>query len=355
MSIKNIIIKKNTSIKLALNKLNKSKAKGLIVVEDDKKLIGTLASGDLRQAILKKKNLKKTIKEIFNTNPIYVFDNASLVEIHKILIKEKITFIPIVNEKRKVLDVVFLSQFKKKKLKKIKNKKINCPVVIMAGGKGERLAPFTKVLPKPLIPVENKTIIEHIINSYKKNGVKKFYITLNYKNKIIKAFFNDLNENKKIKFIDENIPLGTAGGLYYLKKEIKENFILSNCDTILKTDHFEFLKVHKKNKNDITIIVSSQIHKVPYGTCKIDKKNNLIELVEKPKIKFLVNTGIYCISTSIFKIFKKKNYLDMDDLIILAMKKNFRVGVFSISSKSWLDIGQWVEYRNTTSKINNLI
>lgn len=306
MSIKNIIIKKNTSIKLALNKLNKSKAKGLIVVEDDKKLIGTLASGDLRQAILKKKNLKKTIKEIFNTNPVYVFDNASLVEIHKILIKEKITFIPIVNEKRKVLDVVFLSQFKKKKLKKIKNKKINCPVVIMAGGKGERLAPFTKVLPKPLIPVENKTIIEHIINSYKKNGVKKFYITLNYKNKIIKAFFNDLNENKKIKFIDENIPLGTAGGLYYLKKEIKENFILSNCDTILKTDHFEFLKVHKKNKNDITIIVSSQIHKVPYGTCKIDKKNNLIELVEKPKIKFLVNTGIYCISTSIFKIFKKK-------------------------------------------------
>ena len=159
-------------------------------------------------------------------------------------------------------------------------------VIIMAGGKGTRLKPFTEILPKPLIPVGNKPVIEHIIDKFCLYGVKDFYVSTVYKSRILKSYFYDLKPNYNVKFLNEDKPLGTVGGLEKYVKKFKNSTFITNCDIVINADFDQMLEFHKKYKNDITLVVSTKSHEVPYGVCELDDKGKFLNIFEKPK-KFL--------------------------------------------------------------------
>jgi Nucleoside-diphosphate-sugar pyrophosphorylase involved in lipopolysaccharide biosynthesis/translation initiation factor 2B, gamma/epsilon subunits (eIF-2Bgamma/eIF-2Bepsilon) len=266
--MKNLIIKKNDNFKKCLQLIKRSGLRGLIVVDDKKKLIGSLSDGDIRKAVLKKYDLRKKIEFIFNKKPIFLFENEySYQDLKNLFYKKKLTIIPIVDNSRKVKKIITSDiLFKKKKLKIKKNKSLNkVPCIIMAGGKGTRLEPFTHILPKPLIPIKKKPVIEHIIKNYENYGIRKFWISINYKSEIIKAYFKELKHTFRIKYITENKPLGTIGSLSKINTTIAKNFFITNCDTISNVNLDLMHQFHIKNNYDLTIFASSKTHQVPYG------------------------------------------------------------------------------------------
>ena len=215
----------------------------------------------------------------------------------------------------------------------------------MAGGQGTRLKPFTNIFPKPLIPIGKIPAVEHIIENFMKFGVKKVMLTLNYKKDLVKSYFKQ-NKFRKLTFIEEKKPLGTAGALKLAGKKITSDFFVSNCDTICKFNLSKFYDYHKKNKYDFTIVVASKHHEFPYGSCVIDKKGKLKKIIEKPSTQHLVNIGLYLLKPSVVKLIPANKYFDMDTLIKKIKEKKFSIGVFPVSEDSWIDVGEWSKYTN---------
>ena len=352
MICKKLSIKANASIKKALHQISKTGQKSLVVVTKEKKLLGTLSDGDLRRSILKNINLSNNISNIFNKNCIKLIENNfTNKKVKSIFIKYKVDLIPIVNTKKILIDILTWDKVfnEKENFKKIKN---SPPVVIMAGGKGTRLKPFTQVLPKPLVPINNKPFIQHIAENFFKYGCSKFFITVNFKSKIIKAFFEELKPVYKVIFQDESKPLGTVGALSFLRNKIKESFFVSNSDVLVKTDLEKIYKFHINKKFDLTLIASTKEYVIPYGTCDLDKKGHLLKINEKPIFNFLVNTGLYLLKPEIIKLIPLNKKFDLPDLLKKMQKLNYTIGVFPVDSDSWLDVGEWNEYYKTRKKIN---
>jgi len=332
----------------AIKKINQLGGQSLIVVAKKNKLKGILSSYDLRKAIMNKNILNKNINKIYNKKPKYVFSDKIKSDLSNIYFKiKKLEILPVIDRKtQKIIDVLTQKKLKKLKSKKIKN--INCSVVIMAGGKGTRLKPYTEVLPKPLLPINKKPAIRHILDKFQQHKPNKFFITVNYKAEVLKSYFSETRGSYNIQIINEDKPLGTAGSLFYLKNKIKNRFFLTNCDTLINTDYYKLLNFHKKNKNDVTTVVANKIFTIPYGVCEI-KKNNF-SLMEKPKLKFKVNVGLYLIESKILKIIKRKKYLDFNSLLNEALKRDCKVGYYEIRDKDWIDVGQMDKYKNFINK-----
>ena len=221
----------------------------------------------------------------------------------------------------------------------------------MAGGKGDRLAPFTKVLPKPLIPINEKPVIEHIIEKFTLFGAKNFYLTVNYKSRILKSFFLELKPNYSVKFFDEIKPLGTVGGLKSHQKKFKNSFFVTNCDIIVDADYKDILNFHKINDYDITLVASATKYFIPYGICELDNTGHLMGIKEKPSYNFLANTGLYVLNPRVLKLIPKNKFFQMTELIKKAKKKKLRIGVYPINSQKWVDVGHWTEYKKTLEKM----
>ena len=347
--MKKYLIRSKTSIKACLKKMSKAGEKCLIVTDQDSTLIGTLSDGDLRRAIMKEEDINIPIEDYLNSNPTYLQKGAYSIErVKDIFLTHKFDLIPIVDEDSKLVDVLVWADIFDGNKENIN--RIDVPVVIMAGGKGTRLQPFTEILPKPLMPVNNKTIIEHIIDNFKEKGVDKFFLTINYKSKILKAFFQELEPSYSLSFIEESKPLGTAGSLKLLPKELKEPFFVTNCDILIKADYLDLYKFHKKNKFDITLVASAKEYLIPYGTCKLNNQGHLSSIEEKPVFDFLVNTGLYVINPEILKLIPEDKLFDMPDLIAAVKKNNKKTGVYPIGDDAWTDIGQWAEYKKALVK-----
>lgn len=341
------IIKKNATLIEALKKININGSKHLIVINDTGQAIGIISDGDIRRAILKKKKLSSNIKNIYNSK-FHYFQQQNLVKENalKYMTSNDIIFAPILNIKNEPIDVLTINTGKIKKNKILNRLRIKqmLPVVIMAGGMGKRMQPFTSVLPKPLIPLGNKTVIESIIENFTDYDVKQFIITLNYKSRIIKSFLSDFRLKKLISYYVEKKPLGTIGALKNLQKKLKSNFILTNADSLIDIDVYDFIDFHKKNNNDLTIAAAIKKFEIPYGYCIINNKGDLKSISEKPKYNFMVNTGLYVINKKVLKYIKKNKKMDMDELLNNLIKKNKKIKIFPISENSWKDVGQWEEY-----------
>ena len=350
--MKKLFIQPNASIKDAFRQLDKSGKKCLIVANKKNKLLGTLTDGDVRKAILKGKFLKDNINGIYEKNPTLLKKgNYSPNEIKDLFLKKKVDVIPIVDSSKKVVDLIFLTEIFKKNKSNKHYKNFSTAVVIMAGGKGTRLEPFTNVLPKPLVPINEKPVIEHIIERFIKNRFYNFFITLNYKSKILKAYFQETKPKFKLSFIDEPKPLGTAGGLSLLGSKLKKPFIVTNCDTIIDVNFDDLINFHITNSNDVTLVVSSKEHIIPYGTCKLTKKGYLQKIIEKPKFDFFVNVGMYVLNPNLIKLIPKSKTFDMTDFIQLLKTKKKQIGVYPIDDGSWIDVGQWSEYHKAVDRL----
>lgn len=346
--IEKYLIKPQSTMRDAIKQLNKTGRKCLIVSESDNVLKGTLSDGDIRKAILKGYSIDGIINKIYNKNSKYLFlKNLDKKKIKEIFSKFHLDLIPVVNKKKEIRQIFFWEE----SLSKLTNSKVNLPVLIMAGGLGSRLQPYTFILPKPLIPINNKTIVERIIQNFENYGCKNFFLTINYKSKIIKHFFEDFKSKSKFIFLEEKKSLGTIGGAKKLLKFNHKNYIITNCDIISKIDVAELVNLHKKNKNDITIVASTKGHTIPYGVCEIDNNGLLKHIKEKPHFDFLINIGIYVVKKNVLDYIPTSRHFDMTELIDKVQKKGLKVGIFPIHDHDWLDVGQWSEYKKSLDQL----
>ena len=341
--MKNIFISPSTKILSAMKLLTTSTSRCLIVTGKNNYFYGTLNDGDLRRGILKGLSGKDSIQSLYQKKPTIIFEEEFSLNLAKNLMRKSLLpVLPVLNKKKLVVNYLTWSEvFGIKKDNSLKN----IDFIIMAGGKGVRLSPFTKVLPKPLLPIDEKPVIEHIIEKFTNRGGKNFNITVNYKSLLLKSYFKELKPNYKVRFFEEKKPMGTVGGLSFHKKKFKKNDIfLCNCDVIIDADLSEIYKFHLDKKNDFTIVASTKSYEIPYGICHINKSGKLIKIEEKPKSKFFVNTGLYIFKPKILNLIPKNSFFHMTQLIELAKKKKFKVGICPITDNDWVDIGQLTNY-----------
>ncbi len=327
---KNHIIASNKTIRNSIVKLGKLDQKFCIIVDKDKKFYGTLTDGDIRRGLLRNFNLSDEVSSICNRKSLYITNNLQEYELEKMLVKKKLLFLPILDKEKKITNIYFKSYTKI-------TPKLENEMIIMAGGIGKRLRPFTKNIPKPLLPVNGKPIIEQIILMAKNQGIKKITISINYLGQKIKNYLKDGRKmNVEINYINEEKPLGTAGSLFYLKK-IKKPFIVSNADIISNINYKEMLNYHNKLKSFITIGAISNFEKNHYGNI-VFEKNKVLRIEEKIEKKSFINAGIYILSPQIKKFLESKKFIHMTDLIELAIFKKKRVHLFPIH-ENWFDYG----------------
>ena len=347
--IKPFSIQYDISISEALKQMDNTFYRLLIVFKNDK-YIGLLSIGDIQRAIINNKGLNIPINEILRKDITVCFENDSFELIKNKMLKFRTEFMPIINYTNNLIDIVFWEDLFPKEERK-ESVAINLPVVIMAGGEGSRLKPITNILPKPLIPIGEKTIIENIMDQFVEVGCNNFYISVNYKADIIKYYFNALNnKNYNITYVQEPKPLGTAGSLFMLKNKINSTFIVSNCDILIKEDFSEIYNYHKKNKNEVTIVAAMKQYKIPYGTLKTGLGGKLISIDEKPEITYKINSGLYILEPHLLKSIPENEFFHITHLIESLIKENGKVGVFPVSEKSWIDIGEWNEYLKNINK-----
>ncbi len=349
--MKNLIVLPNITIKQALKKLSQTGEKCLIIADQNNVLLGTLSDGDLRKAILKGAGISGSIAGFYQTKPtVLIKGKYKLEQAKKLFIKNKFDLIPVVVQGNKVVDVLLWDDvFKNGEHKQ--RQQLNVPVVIMAGGRGTRLEPFTRILPKPLVPINEKPIIEHIIERFTDVGCHEFQLTVNYKGKILKAYFEELQPDYKIHFVEEQEPLGTAGSLRFLDEEFDQPFFVTNCDIIIKTDYVNLYEFHQRNGYDVTLVASAKEYIIPYGTCELNGDGHLSHIEEKPKYDFLINTGLYVLNPDIISLIPKNKFYHITHLVEDAKNKGKKVGVFPIDDNSWIDVGQWAEYKKVIKNL----
>lgn len=349
-----IFISPTETIKEAILKLNKNGEKCLIVVNDNKKLLGTLSDGDIRKSLIKGIVIQSNINNIYNRKSVFFYkQDYEKEKIRNIMLLNKYDLIPLVDKKKTVVEVINFSNLNNNlDIKRRLKKKVG--LIVMAGGQGVRLKPFTNFLPKALLPIKNSTVISEILNNFFLAGFKEANISVNYKSRMLEAYFYENNSILKIKFIKEKIPLGTAGSLCYLKNKY-ENILVTNCDVIIKFNILNALIFHEENDYDITILCSAKEYQIPYGVCSTDKKNQLIELKEKPRFNFFLNIGIYIIKNDVIKLIGNvSKKIDFPDLIKKAKQNKKKIGIYPIEENSWFDVGQWTEYSKTLEAIEKV-
>jgi dTDP-glucose pyrophosphorylase/CBS domain-containing protein len=345
-----IMILPQASIKEALKRIDEAGLAVLFVCDDEDCLLGSLTDGDIRRHILKTGNLQEKIDSCFNRNPVTVAKNSYTKDsVKKLMLKKTVEVIPVVDSHKKMIDILFWKDIFEEDA--VSYKKIDIPVVIMAGGKGTRLEPFTKILPKPLMPIGEKPAIRIIIDRFNRYGVNHFYVTLNHKGEMIKVYLESAQNDFDVDYIWEEQFLGTAGGLKLLPSTIGDTFIVSNCDVIVKADYSDLLGFHNASKNLLTVVGAIYHHQIPYGVINFGKEGKINHIQEKPEFDFTVNTGMYVMSSKVLEYIPKDKNFDMPDLVAVLLESKKNVGVYPVSEKSYVDIGQWKEYRKAIDEL----
>lgn len=348
-----ILIRTTISVRDALKRMDEVAEGILFVVDDDMRLLGTLTDGDIRRGILKGVEISGSIESIFNANPFFITRAAyEETTVKNAFEKSKFVAIPITHDNGIIYGYIRFDDLYKDGELPLRVETIDVPVVIMAGGKGTRLAPFTTVLPKPLVPVGERTILEHIIAEFQKYGVSEFFFTLNYKGEMIRAYFDGIEKNYKITYIREGDFWGTAGSLALLPETMPETFFVSNCDILVKANYHDVLAFHKKISADITVVSSIQHHVVPYGVLNFEKGGIVSSIEEKPEYTFCINTGVYVVEKACLRHIKQNQVFHMTHLMEAVMKNGGTVATYPVSENSYIDIGQWDEYRKAVEQIS---
>ena len=336
------VLQDNKKIRDAINRLNSSSLQIVLVVNKNNKFVGTITDGDLRRGMFSGLNLNDNITKIINKKSTFVNPDLSY-EDAKILMKaNSIRHIPIIDKSKKIVGLHLLSD--------ISNISIPNTFVIMAGGLGKRLRPFTKNTPKPMLKIGNKPILEHIILKAKSNGFKNFIISVHYLHQKITNYFQDGKKfNVKIKYIYEKIPKGTAAGLKKLKIKNKDPILVTNGDVISNVDYARIIEYHKNNKSDATVVIRNITQKNHYGVVKL-KNTKVIGFEEKQSFIININTGIYVLNNNLLRLLNNEHE-DMPNFLEKLRKKNKKVIAYPIY-ESWVDIGTKLNFQNIKKKFN---
>ena len=342
--VERYIVKKEHTLLEAMQIINQNR-QGIGFVCENNRLLGALSDGDIRRKLIKSNDLFSNVDSAANYNVLYVYYGEK-ERAEKLLYETDVTAIPLVDGNNRIIAVAV-----KEVLRPITEHRVNIPVAIMAGGKGTRLRPYTDVLPKPLIPVGNKTIVERIIDQFKNVGCSKFIMIVNYKKELLKAYFDEIQHDYGIAFYEEEQFLGTAGGLKFLENEISETFFVSNCDILVEADYDKILEYHRKMDNIITMVCAGKKFQVPYGTVQVDEAGQIVGLQEKPELSYRVNTGLYLIEPRFLDKIPDGEFIHITDIIEKCLREKERVGAFLIEDDDWMDMGQMDELESMRKKM----
>jgi dTDP-glucose pyrophosphorylase len=310
----------------------------LLIIVKKEKFAGLISIGDIQRAIIKNLPLTTPVDQILRDDIRVASIDEEINDIKSEMITQRIECMPVLNKKGDIVDVIFWEDIIPDAIET--SRQINVPVVIMAGGEGSRLKPLTNVLPKPLIPIFKKTIIEDIMDQFVKLGCHDFYISLKYKAEMIKNYLLSLNNpDYHLQFIHEDKALGTAGSLCYLCGEIRTPFFVSCCDSIVNQDLSVVYNYHKENENDLTVVAAMKYMQIPYGTIETGDDGILTKISEKPEIIYKVTSGIYILEPDIVSMIPKNEFFHITDLIFKLKEQRRRIGVFPVSENSWHDYG----------------
>ncbi len=347
--IEKIIITPSDTIHDALQKMDAIGRKLLLVLNDEK-FYSLLSIGDIQRAIIANTPLETAVSNILRTEVNIATTKDSRESIVAHMKEFRNEFMPIVDEQGAVVEVIFWEDLFAEPSAPIRHT-FNLPVVIMAGGQGTRLRPLTNVLPKPLIPIGEQTMMEDIMDRFVQCGCKNFYVSVNYKADFIRHYFDNFGKkNYHIEYFQEDKPLGTAGSLHLLKDKINDTFFVSNCDIIIDQDYSEVLDFHRKNKNEITVVAALKNYSIPYGTLETGEGGQLTAITEKPEQTYKINTGMYILEPHLIEEIPSDRLYHITYLIEKLMNEQRRVGVFPINEGSWTDIGNWDEYMKQFAK-----
>lgn len=341
-NIKNEIITLETSLIDALRTMDRQKVKTLFVYSDDS-FKGILTIGDIQRAIINNKALDEPTSSILDKNKVYGYFNESRESIISKMRRLRAEVMPILNDDGELVDVWRWNECFNSSEPDIR-KRIDLPVVIMAGGKGTRLKPITNVLPKPLVPIGEKTILEVIMDQFERIGCHKFYMSVNYKADMMKYYLGQLDHQYDIDFFQEEKPLGTIGSVSLLKGKISTPFFVSNCDSINEQDYRDVYDYHVNNHNDMTIVTMVKSFKIPYGVIETGEDGLMIALKEKPEQTYQVNTGVYILNPELIDEIPEGEFFHITHLMEKVKDRGGRVGCFPVSEESWHDMGEWPEY-----------
>lgn len=336
MQFDNMLIMEDTSVIEAMRALDESAKKVLFVLRQGK-LTASLSDGDIRRWLLAGGGLEAPVSKLANYSPKCVPAQDRLAA-EQFMRQHHIDALPIVNADNEIIDIICI--YGKEQLR-YEDELKNVPVVIMAGGLGTRLYPYTKILPKPLIPIGDIPITEHIINEFKSFGCREFYMIVNHKKNMIKAYYNEIEKDYALHFVDEDVPLGTGGGVGLLRGMIDSTFILTNCDSLILEDYTKIMREHRDKQNAVTMICSLKNFNIPYGIVEIGSDGGIETMKEKPQYSFFTNTGTYIVEPDIVSQIEPQKPVDFPNVIQSAKDNGMNVGVYPINEKAWLDMGQF--------------
>lgn len=340
--IKERIINPSASLLEAMKLMDEIKVKMLFAFTDDH-FVGIVTIGDIQRAIIKTVSLDSPIASIIDKQKKYGEAGEDIESIREKMLELRAECMPVVDEKGELVEVYFWKDFFQFEEHHHRDK-IDLPVIIMAGGKGTRLKPITNVIPKPLIPVGDKTILEVIMDQFESIGCHKFYMSVNYKADMMKFYLSQLHHKYDIEFFQEDKPLGTIGSVSLLKDKIHTPFFVSNCDSINDQDYRDVYDYHIKNHNDLTIVTMVKSFRIPYGVIETGEDGLMTALSEKPKLNYKVNTGVYILNPSCIREIPEGEFFHITHLMEKIKTRGGRVGCFPVSEKSWKDMGEWPEY-----------
>jgi dTDP-glucose pyrophosphorylase len=323
----------------AINRFDNSDRK-LLLICDEERFVGLLTLNDIQQAIITDKQLNLKISEIYS-KIIKINPFESKESIRNNILEHKLDFYPVLDENNNIIDVYYWENFFEKQGP---DSYFDLPVVVMAGGYGTRLRPLTNVLPKPLFPVYEKTIIEEIFKRFSEYGCKSFLLSLNYKAELIKYYLEHQKLPYDFDFFVEDKPLGTAGSLTLMKESLGETFFVTNCDILIDQDYSRILKYHYQSNNEITLVSSINNSQFAYGTVETRQNGELTALIEKPTVTYKINTGMYILNRKVIDEIPYNTFLNITDLIEKLLLQKRKVGAFPILQSNWIDIGDWDAY-----------
>ncbi|TYZ24510.1 nucleotidyltransferase family protein [Selenomonas ruminis] len=335
----------------AMNRIDKHASSGdlLFIVDGKGSLIGCITDGDIRRWILKGGELSASVEKVMHKKPVYLHEDERY-KAKSVMLDKVITAIPLVDEDKRILDIVLLREVSK--VQKEKKSLKGVPVVIMAGGKGTRLYPYTKILPKPLIPIGDTPIVERIIDCYVEYGIARYFMTVNYKKGMMRSYFNDLAPDYEVVFVEENKPLGTGGSIKLIEEKFDCPLFVTNCDALIRADYADIYEHHVKAGNDITMVSALKNITVPYGVTHSGEQGELLAMEEKPKLSYFINTGMYVINPETIELIPDDTMFHMTHLVEKVMANGGKVGTYPISEDSFLDMGEFEEMKRMEQKLN---
>lgn len=333
----------------ALKRMDREDRK-LLLVQDGDTYHGLLSIGDIQRAIIANRSLDTPVGEVMRKNIRVAHARDPFEDIRAMMIRFRTEFMPVLDDQGNLTDVFFWDDVAGGRIPS--RHPIDLPVVVMAGGKGTRLKPFSNILPKPLFPLGDKTILEVILDKFRDAGCSHFWVSVNYKASFIQTYLDQLElPPGSVQTFREPEPLGTAGSLHLIRDHIREPFFVTNCDIIINTDYSEIVQYHREHRNEITVVAALKHFQVPYGTLETGEGGRLLSLREKPEWSHLINAGLYLLEPGLLHEIPEQTFYHITHLIDAILQRSGRVGVYPVSENSWSDIGQWDEYRRTLSKL----